>query len=120
MIRRRQKTETEHSIQAQLMTELSWRLKPNIFCAAIPNGGYRRPRDRPLLMLEGVKRGSPDLYFIAPDGVSAWLEMKTATGFLSPHQKSFAAMCRRNGHRFAVAHSVDQALEIIGQWGFLR
>ena len=113
------RTDSEHSIQARLMAELSRRLKPDVFCAAIPNGGYRRPRDRERLRLEGVKRGSPDLYFVAPNGVSAWLEMKTPHGFLSPDQRRFAALCRRNRHRFAVAHSVEEALQIIKAWGFL-
>ncbi|MBR1156301.1 VRR-NUC domain-containing protein [Bradyrhizobium sp. JYMT SZCCT0428] len=112
--------ETEHLIQSRLILELSNKLVADVFCAAIPNGGYRRPRDRERLKREGVRRGSPDLYFVAPNGVSAWLELKTPRGFLSFHQRRFARMCRRNRHLWAVAHSVEEALEIIERWGFLR
>lgn len=78
--------ETGHLVQSRLILELSNRLKIKVFCASIPNGGYSRSRDRERLKREGVRRGSPDFYFGAPNGVSAW-STKTPRSCLSFHQK---------------------------------
>ncbi len=111
---------SEHRIQTALMDYLRLALRPGLKVAAIPNGGYRHPSVANKLMNEGVQRGTPDLFVCLPEGKIAWLEMKTPKGSLSPHQKAFRDTVTALGHPYAVARSVDEALDHLTKWDALK
>lgn len=112
----------ESPIQIRFLTALVPILRPEVYVAAIPNGGWRSPREAKILVSEGVRRGATDVFFIAPHGVSAWLETKTmAKGSrLSDDQEGFRAMCLRNGHLWGMYRTVDEGVDQVRAWGFLK
>ena len=96
----------------------------NIF--AIPNagvaGGARRGG---WLRAEGVKAGVPDLLLAWPMNgnnnrlfsmAGLWIEMKTATGRVSPEQKEWHEQLRRSGYAVAVCRSAEEAIETISKY----
>lgn len=64
----------------------------------------------------GVRRGWPDLQFLFPDGVTRYIELKTATGSLSPEQRAFRDRCEPHGI-FALCRSVDDVAATLRRWG---
>lgn len=111
---------SEHSIQANLIRELAYRLRPELVRCAIPNGGLRNVRVAQQMKAEGLQPGMPDLLFAIEDGRSAWIEMKNDKGALSDLQKGIRAKLTNLGHQWAMARSVDEALEHLSGWGLLR
>jgi len=102
------------------LNALSPLLDPAVFVGAVPNGGFRLGSEAIRLKAEGVRSGVTDLFFLAPNGVSAWLETKTETGGLSDFQKGFRAICLRNGHLWGMYRTVDEGIEQVRAWGYLR
>jgi hypothetical protein len=113
---------SEHSIQSQLLGILTYALRPEICVVAIPNQSNRHINNAIKMKAEGLRRGATDLVFMFPveEGAVAWLEMKTRTGSLSDYQIGFSAICERLGHRWAMARSVDQALDVLRGWNALK
>lgn len=64
----------------------------------------------------GLKPGWPDLQFLFPDGVTRYIELKSATGRLQPEQVEFAARCARHGIH-AVCRSVEEVDAALRSWG---
>lgn len=60
----------------------------------------------------GLCPGSCDLIGLAPDGVFLGIEVKTATGRVSPAQTAFIAAVVRAGGRAGVARSAEEAVAI--------
>ena len=111
---------SEHRIQVALVEFLHMALKPEVVWSAIPNGEKRHIRVAQRLKNEGVRRGTPDLFFCLPEGRVAWLEMKAAKGSLSEDQKIFRDRVQALGHRWALARSVDEAAIHLASWGVLK
>lgn len=84
----------ESKIQAKLVKELRAR---GLFVRKIESPGYA---------------GMPDL-FIAYQGRSLWLELKTETGRLSELQKVTIDDMRQQGCSVEVAFGLDMAREIV-------
>lgn len=63
----------------------------------------------------GLCKGSSDLIGICPDGAFLAVEVKTATGKVSPDQRRFIAQVQTYGGRAGVARSVEDALAILEQ-----
>ena len=61
----------------------------------------------------GLPPGTPDLLFIGP-GRIAFIEVKRPEGRASKAQINFIHTIQQLGHRAGIAHSVGEALEIIG------
>ncbi len=59
----------------------------------------------------GVK-GLPDLLFIGKNKI-AFVEVKNVNGKPSKEQLNFISAVHKLGHRAGIAHSVEEALEII-------
>lgn len=112
----------EDGLQAKFLKELEPKLRDDVHVYAIPNGGFRLMAEAVRLKAGGVKRGPTDLFFLAPGGTSAWLETKTEAkgSALSDEQKGFRAICLRNGHLWGMYRTVEEGLEVVGAWGFLR
>ena len=61
-----------------------------------------------------------DFLFVAPSGEHLWLELKRRGGTLSDNQKIFRSEMLMRNVRYAVAHSFDEAVDILTGWGALR
>lgn len=114
------KEASEHKIQCALMDYLAIAGRRDLHWFAIPNGEKRHISVASRLKAEGVRRGSPDLVFILDGGRTGFLEMKNATGTLSPDQREFRDKAKTLGHLWGMARSVDEALPILTEWGVLK
>lgn len=109
---------TEHQEQVALIkwfSEYAPRVGLDERCLfAIPNGGSRNKAGAFQLVLEGVKKGVPDLCLIAPGGRSLWLEMKRMKGgVVSKEQSSFHILMRKLGFEVVVVHGAHDAISAI-------
>lgn len=63
--------------------------------------------------------GIPDLLVVGPEGTTAWLEVKTAKGRVSPLQREQLDRLSKLGHVAAVVRSVDEALTVLKENAFI-
>jgi hypothetical protein len=119
---RKKPRRTEDGIQSKFIARITPMLKADIHVYAIPNGGFRLFNEAVRLKAGGVKRGATDLFFIAPEGVSAWLETKTtASGSrLKDEQEGFRNICMRNRHLWGMYRTVEEGVDQVRAWGFLK
>ena len=110
----------EGKFQEKLCTLLTCKVRPEIIWMHNANGELRHPAVARRLKAMGVKPGVPDLCFLLEHGRTAWLELKSATGNLTPEQRGFGVKCRRLGHYWAVAHSMEDAVKILKGWNVFR
>lgn len=96
---------TETDIQNQIRIALS---KYGIV-VRLQSGNYKLEDGRRIVC--GVK-GLSDLLFIG-NGKIAFIEVKNINGKPSQEQLNFMAAVKKLGHRAGIAHSVEEALEII-------
>lgn len=111
---------SEHKLQTALVDYLTIAARPELHWFAIPNGEKRHIRVAQRLKNEGVRRGSPDLVFLLPGGKVGWLEMKAKKGSLSPDQKAFRDKAAALGHSWAMARTIDEALEFLASIDALK
>ena len=64
----------------------------------------------------GLKPGVADMIFVI-DGKAHYLELKAANGRLSDTQRLFAADCRAAQIPHGVAYSLNEAVDLLTQWG---
>jgi VRR-NUC domain len=88
------------------------------FCH-VGNGGYRRPVEAAIMSGLGLRRGAPDLIFIVA-GRTFGLELKAPGGRLSPAQRQCHEEIRLAGGVVGVAASIDEATNLLSEWGVLR
>jgi hypothetical protein len=96
---------TETDIQNKIRLELS---KYGIV-VRLQSGNYELKDGRRIVC--GVK-GLPDLLFIGENKI-AFVEVKNINGKPSKEQLNFISAVHKLGHRAGIAHSVEEALEII-------
>lgn len=113
-------SDSEHKIQVKLCDYLAYAARPEIYYFAVPNQSNRHIANATKMKAEGVRSGIADLCFLLPGGRVAWLEMKKPGGSLSDTQKSFRDICSSLGHLWALAKSVDEALEHLTKWDALK
>jgi hypothetical protein len=111
---------SEHTLQVQLLKKLDEEAKPDLYWFAIPNAGRRSLRMGAHMKHEGLKSGVADLCFMLPAGRSAWLELKKPGSYQTIEQKGFAARCARLDHPYAVVKTLEQAENVLKEWGVLR
>jgi len=111
---------SEHKLQVNLITELAYKLRPEIVRYAIPNGGLRNVRVAQKMKAEGLQPGMPDLGFAMEDGRTSWIELKTDKGALSSYQIGIRHKLEKLGHQWALARSVEEAIEHLATWGALK
>jgi len=121
-MRIRKAVHAESKLQTKLLKELTPLLHPDVRVIAIPNGGFRLFSEAVRMKGEGIKAGATDLVFMAPKGVTGWLEVKTENkrSVLSDEQKGFRASCLRNGHLWGMCRTVEEGIAQVRAWGFLR
>jgi hypothetical protein len=116
-----------------LVTLLRWCIRPNVMWRHVPNGEHRDPRTAAKLKAMGVLPGSADLEFhwverdindIVGDKRLRrrvlHLELKIGKRPMSIAQVSFALSVRLLGDEYHVAHTVDEAVAILGERGLIR
>jgi hypothetical protein len=89
------------------------------FWYAIPNGGKRDAIAGARLKAEGVVPGAPDLGFVLPFGLAAFLEIKAAKGRQSEAQEWVETCITRLGGQYFIAHSIEEAWSILAGLGVL-
>lgn len=110
----------ERAIQCAIVKALKKYASPRTcFWYAIPNGGKRDVITAARLKAEGVVPGAPDLGFVLPFGLAAFLEIKADKGRQSVSQEFIEKQINALGGRYEVAHSVDEAWGILAGWGVL-
>jgi hypothetical protein len=116
---RRRRRQPERQLQVSLIAHLGWRLPADVFWWHHPAGGKRPAITGALLKNLGARRGIPDLLILA-QGRLFGLELKSATGRLSPEQIDTHEQMRRAGCVIGVANDIDGAVDILGEWGVLK
>jgi hypothetical protein len=117
---RAKRTYPERAIQTAIVKALKKYSRPqSCFWYAIPNGGKRDVITAARLKAEGVQPGAPDLGFVLPFGLAAFLEIKAEKGRQSVSQEFIEKQINALGGRYAVAHSVDEAWGVLAAWGVL-
>jgi hypothetical protein len=114
---------SESQEQTTLVNYLRWRWKlaPDApVIAAIPNGGYRNPREGTNLRRQGVLKGIPDLVLIFSEGRTCWIEMKAIKGTVSPEQKRMHAALEKLGHEVMIAYGSNDAIRQLQERGYLQ
>ena len=90
--------------------------------SAISAGVVRYARTHLILAIKISTQGSmgnvgyPDYIFCLSDRAPLFIEFKTATGTLSPRQRSRINDMREKGHKVEVVQSVEHGKWIIDQW----
>ena len=112
----------EHNLQATVIRHLSYGVRDRINYFAIPNAAKRSPRLGAWMKAEGLQAGVADLCFMLPKGRTAWLELKTASrkSKQSADQEYFEKRCKELGHLYAMARTIDEALDILRKWQVLK
>lgn len=89
---------------------------------AIPNGGKRHLKTAIAMKAEGAQKGVPDLMLAVPKVndyplyFGLFIEMKSATGRLSPEQKAYLVALQIQGYKTAVCKSFDQFKQTIEEY----
>jgi hypothetical protein len=116
MIRRRQ--QPERAIQIALIEHLQWRAPPDVFWTHFPAGGRRSRVAGALLKGMGTKPGVPDLLIVRYGRIFG-VELKADRGRLSPAQIETHAAMRAAGAVIGTAGTIDEALDLLTEWGVL-
>ena len=105
---------SEHEEQVALCV---WLKAKGVPFFAVPNAGKRSYRTASYFRAEGMKRGSPDLVLgriwraTRPDAKPVAIEMKAKKGILSPEQRDFHSVLRKEGWIVLVCYGFDDAVE---------
>jgi hypothetical protein len=116
----RRRAQPERTLQVALVEHLTWRASPDVWFSHFPGGGRRNVIDGANLKRMGVRPGTPDLLFVV-GGRLYGLELKNGSkGRLSDTQVETHAAMRRAGAVIGTAGTVDEALDLLAEWGLLR
>src|SRR5262245_59988931 len=86
-----------------------------------PNAGIRSPRHGAILKATGMVPGVGDLSLLEPPtGDYHELELKSDNGRLTPAQRVRRDAVRKAGGTWECAHGLNDALEVLLQWGAIR
>ncbi len=79
------------------------------------NGGRRSPATGARLKAEGALAGIPDIHLPIPRGhwASLWIELKTSSGRVAPHQRDMLERLERAGNRAVVCRGWLEARKTI-------
>lgn len=83
----------------------------------IPNGSNVGASVGGIYKSMGLKAGAPDLCILWKPGKCGFIEVKSATGTLTTHQKSFARRCDDLGIPWACVRSIEEAQVVLKEWG---
>lgn len=89
---------------------------PDLLWWHTPNGGTRKIGEARKLKDMGVLAGVPDMTFILPGGLVAFIELKAPKGRLEPSQKAFAEAAIKAGAAWAVCRSLEEVEATLRSW----
>lgn len=104
----------------QLVKILDQFLRHDVKYFHVPNGEKRDRITAAILIGMGVKKGVPDLIFIASGSKTFQLECKDVDGKLSTDQEQWRDWSLTNHCNYAVAETLEQALTVIIGWKLLK
>ena len=114
---------SEEALHRQGAAFLRLALPPaaGVLWAHIPNGGKRPPGEGGKMKALGARAGMSDLYFgwrshILSARQTGWIELKSATGVLSPEQRDFLAEVEGLGDVTAVCRSLAEVEGTLRAW----
>jgi len=110
---------SEHDEQSAFFEAVGYMKNPALrWLHAIPNGGARNAVVATRMKQEGVKRGVWDVFLPYPCGGyhGLYIEFKYGNNKLTPEQKEFGEYLVEHGYKTGVAHSADEALEILNSY----
>lgn len=93
--------------------------------AHVPNGSVlagnaqRRAIQMKNLKADGLTVGFPDLIVMGTDSRVGFMEVKNEGGKQNENQKNVQAWMERDGHKYAVVRSVEDAAETLREWSWL-
>jgi len=108
----------ESIVQAQIVSALSL---AGVYVFMVPNdaAGKTNMAKAGRMKAMGLRAGISDLIVMSADGRAHFLEVKTATGVLSPAQIRFSELCIKKGWKYEVCRSVNEAMDIVRKWGIV-
>lgn len=110
---------TEHNIQSLIMVELS---KLGYIPLRANSGQFWQGQSvtiegkRALINIQAVKgmpEGTSDIICIMPNGRTAWIECKTATGKQREAQIRFQQMVESLGHKYYIMRCVEDVNKLV-------
>jgi hypothetical protein len=93
---------------------------PSWLWTHFPAGENRDARTGERLKRMGLQKGWPDFLLIDPFGLHYWLELKRGKAPLTEEQEAFRDACEARGVPWAMARSLEAAIERLALWGALR
>jgi hypothetical protein len=113
----------EFAVHCALADMLRRWATPNWIWTHVPLGERRDSVTGARLKRMGTQPGWPDFILLAPRQHHSprphFLELKRRGSALTEHQAAFALWCKLNDCPHAVAHSYDEAVAILKDWGAL-
>lgn len=94
-------------------------LDPNVVWWHTPNEGHGDPAVGALRKAMGVRSGAPDFVFILGER-AVLIELKSASGSLSPGQRQVRDKLDAAGGKLHVARSVSEVFGILHRAGFMK
>lgn len=103
---------SEDRLQESIFHLLDRILQPEEALAThFPAGGYHlTPAARARLYRIGLRRGWPDAFICYTFGRILWLEVKTATGAITPAQREKHMQLRALGHKVVVVRRIEDVI----------
>jgi hypothetical protein len=90
---------------------------PDLLWWHTPNGGTRRIGEARKFQDMGVRPGVPDMTFILPVGLVAFIELKAGKNGLEPSQRIFAEEAIARGAAWALCRSLEEVETTLRGWG---
>jgi hypothetical protein len=116
---RRRRAQPERVLQVALCQYLTWRATAGTWWTHFPAGGRRSRVTGAILKGMGTKPGVPDLLLVN-SGKLFGLELKSGRGQLSDAQRQTHQHLRDAGATIGTAGTLDEALNLLTEWGVLR
>lgn len=91
---------------------------PEFLIFAVPNGGFRNPREAARLIKEGVTPGIPDLCIpVVRNGhAGLFIEMKAENNKPRPNQIKCISKLKKEGYRVEVVNSIEIFISLIKEY----
>jgi hypothetical protein len=110
---------SEFEIQVSLVDALRKFAAPDCLWLHIGNGERRDVITGSRLKRMGLRPGAADLLFLRAGTPPLFLELKTSRGTQSQSQRAFEAQAITAGAQYAIVRSIDEALALLWERGFL-
>jgi len=116
----KKKCPTESQEQQKFIMQLRW-LFSDLQFFAIPNGGQRNKSEARRLILEGVEKGTPDIFIAEPRKKyhGLFIEMKRSLKSLSvtsKEQKLKHTALQKKGFKVKIAYGCKDAIKILKEY----